>query len=341
MERFIIAVSVLAGVGLAASLPAQDKSMIVPVAMRPAPEMRQGEPPAQLPGGQRRAPWRRWWLDRDASSSESLGLRSAFWEELRHVPTLEKYLRQLAEIQKSRLALEQRRRDVAMRSDRPSNEALTEFHEILRQEDGLTSRAADVFVRLKADRATIEKEVRKRMAELDQRSTAGERKEGREAKEGKEGRGEGRERTAAARWRRFYSAVLTQMERLDETTDIGDWMGGVMRNLWQPERESKPTVEGALRQIDHLQHEQEELRRRLENIQNQLDDLAELLMSLQTGAAGAAPAESGPDVVPAELRPTPDMPPDLSGPRGARPESGERGGPRLPPPPEAGTTDQR
>jgi len=338
MERFIIALSVLAGVGLATTLPGQGESMIVPVAMRPAPEIRQGEQrPPPLPRGQRTAPWRRWWLDRDAGSSESLGLRSAFWEELRHVPTLEKYLRQLADIQKSRQALEQRRRDVAMRSDRPSNEALTEFHEILQHEDALTSRAADVFVRLKADRATIEKEVRKRIAELDQRSTVSERKEEREAKEGREGR----QRTAAARWRRFYSAVLTHMERLDETADIGDWMGGVMRNLWQPERESKPSVEGALRQIDRLQHEQEELRHRLENIQNQLDDLAELLISLQSGAAATPPANSSPDIVPAELRATPDKPPHLSGPRGERPDSGQRGAPRLPPPPETGTPDQR
>ncbi len=216
-----------------------------------------------------RMAWKRFWLERDNMTTGGKGLRAAFWQELHNVPTLEKYLRDFGKLQRERAMLEQRRREVAQRSDLPSDEALRRFHQILRQEDELTSQAAQLLAELRKERETIAREVRERLEALEQTGDHAKKEWG--------------GRWMVPRWKRFYRGILEKLESEELASSPNEWLGGVFRDFMALDRAAEPTVEGALRQIEKLQREQEELRWHLESIQSQLDDLAELLMAVRHG----------------------------------------------------------
>ncbi|MGC8740811.1 MAG: hypothetical protein ACP5QZ_06285 [Candidatus Sumerlaeaceae bacterium] len=218
--------------------------------------------------------WRRMWLEREGRTTDPLGLRADLWEELHRVPTLAKHLQAFVAIQKERMKLQREREQIARSSERPAAEQLARFHEVLKREDELNTQSIALLSQLKADRRIIEQEVKLRLDQLDEHPAPAEHQAT---------KGEGT--PMAKRWRRYYGAVLAQLDRLDEAGNAGEWFGALTRAMWQQERTSQEAIEGALRQLDRLQREQDELRRRLENVQNQLDDLTELLSTLRTKSA--------------------------------------------------------
>lgn len=262
---------------------------------RGEPELTAG--PAAPARGNRMVGWRRFWLERDDTTTDSLGLRAAIREELRQVPTLEKHLKEFFAIQRQRIELERERHSIAVRGDRPTQEQLAQFHALLGREDQLASRSADLLKNIRADRKKIEQEVKARLDQLDAQSPSN-------TDERRRRGGEQRDGMAAQRWRRFYSTLLGHLDALESSSTANEWFGTVVRSLWQYDRRNEATVEGAARQLERLQREQEELRRRLDEVQDELDDLAELLGAIQVGRAAPRP------VVPAprqRIPPTPAM----------------------------------
>lgn len=270
LTRVLFLSIVLSGSGAVAQFPPEEPANGPP----PAPGI---QPPREFRGPEAwpaRGPlWRGMWLDREGKTTDPLGLRAGFLEELRHVPTLEKHIREFIAIQIERTKLERERQEIAHNTDRPPAEQLAKFHQVLNREDELNTRSVSLLSRLRADRRAIEQEIKTRLEQLEELRSSQERKE--------EKPRPGRDAQMPRRWQRFYAATLGQLDRLDEVGNAGEWFNGVTRNVWQQERSNEQALEGALRQLDRLQREQEELRRRLENVQNQLDDLSELLSSLR------------------------------------------------------------
>lgn len=236
-------------------------------------------PPAAAAGARvgRGAMWRRLWLERDEKTTEALGLRAAIRDELRNVPTLGRHIEEFFAIQRERATLERERREIALRTDRPSHEQLAQFHALLQREDQLGTRSAELLSRLRRDRAQVEKEVRARLDQLERTISNGDKEHQPPEK--------ARELAAAKRWRRFYQTVLARLDALDATPSAGEWFASMMRDWWRHDVAGEQSLEGAARQLERLQREQEELRRRVEEIRNQIDDLTELLGAMQVGAA--------------------------------------------------------
>lgn len=265
---------------------------------RGEPELTAG--PSVPARGNRMIGWRRFWLERDDTTTDSLGLRAAIREELRQVPTFEKHLKEFFAIQRERIELERERHNIALRGDRPTQEQLIQFHALLGREDQLASRSADLMKNIRADRQKIEQEIKARLEQIEAQSISN-------TDERRRRGGELRDGIAAQRWRRFYSTVLGHLDALENSSSAGEWFGTVVRSLWQYDRRNEPTLEGAARQLERLQREQEELRRRLDEVQSELDDLAEVLGSIQIGRSapgpiGPAPRQGSPATPPVQPR---------------------------------------
>lgn len=189
------------------------------------------------------------------------------------MPTFQKHLREFIEIQKQRMTLEQKRREIALATDKPTDTLLTEFHELLRREEVLSSRSADLLRRIRGDRAAIEREIQERLEQLDKAA---------ESRSRDTLPSRPYEPAPWPRARHFYTFVLDHLGRLDSVPTASEWFSALGRAAWDAERTNRATIEAAVRQLERLQHEQEDLRRRLDKVQDAIDDLAELLAALQS-----------------------------------------------------------
>jgi len=306
MKIALAAMSIVVGMCLAGGILAQaqekpaflDKSK-----QQPWDFQKTGSAEPMFPAGKGFG-WRRFMSDRDGNTSGAAGWRAQLLAEIKKVPTFEKYLREFFRLQLRRTELEQKRHRIAMASDKPSDELLRQFHDVLREEELVTSEGEKLLRQLRADRAVIEEEMKNRVRELDEIIAVN----GRDKPKARNNP----DLEALQRARRFYNTCLAHLDSLDEVPSAFEWFGNVFRAAWVQQRLPNPTVEGAMRQLERLQREQEELRRRLENVQNSLDDIAELLSTLRSPDESLAPRAAGRPEPPrgsAPYEPHPPAPP--------------------------------
>jgi chromosome segregation ATPase len=234
----------------------------------PQPDLEPRERPPRFEGFRRGAVAR----DMFSSGGQGMMMRQFVSEELSHVPSLQSKLQRVIQLQQEKANLEQKLRQSVQGAGRETR--WTDFHELLGRQDAVTTKMLELLAEFSRDSDRLHEEVARRRQEIG--SQIDELRRNRP-----EGTGEARDDTPEMRTLnrglRFYDFVLDRLAVLHENPQRIEWLRSLLRGSLGNDTADMQVVQQALRRLQQLEQDQEELRRSMQQVEGQIAELRETL----------------------------------------------------------------
>jgi hypothetical protein len=210
-----------------------------------------------------------WGFDRRTTPGRSM-FRQSFMDELKHCPTLDGKVRALLNLQRERVELYQRLGQAARRTDLPSSELWRDFHDLLKQRDEMSTRQLELTEQFASDSDTILREIDSRRETLREQLSSSETPVD-DPSQSRLDTGE------VSRLLRMYDFIYDRIRSLRDEPRRAGWLRGFQRGLWRVDDLDSQIVENVRRRLQQIEHDKEEMSRRLYLLENEIEELREML----------------------------------------------------------------